>query len=381
MFIGNFNMSKFDEDERPSRSNNNSRNNNTPSRLGGLKFKSLTGFKGTPFGGKKDQTRKDRVSNENANPKQTVIDQAVIDDFVEAYIKNKADIEVCQDLLKSQFVEVASILTNYYNNDYKNIVESMNNVIKLMTTKTFVLNLLGVVKKKDDLFLNWNEDRVPIAEAISLALETSHSKMIDETKSMYIEIISEHIYDFEIKEISKKFKLTEDAAIDLVIGVPRFGRTMTDSQISHSYDNYLNMLINHGGCAIDYLNAEHQKELFYYLFIDENRVAVKAASYCLASPLLQFENEADEALYEEYLKMLYEVINEHDLEDIRVMLRHMVKTRAKIVEEKRDDAIVFDTEKAIEYDNIRKALVDYIEHSNAAKKFLDSNWTDLMSDK
>ena len=72
---------------------------------------------------------------------------------------------------------------------------------------------------------------------------------------------------------------------------------------------------------------------------------------------------------------------EHDLDDIRVMLRYIVKSRAKIVEEKRDDVLVFDTEKAIEYDNIRKALVDYIEHSNAAKKFLDDNWTDLMSAK
>lgn len=349
--------------------------NNQNSALKGLSLSSYASFlKRGPFGtnkNKKESTRVEKVQTSPSHSKNDVeIAQAALDDFVEKYTTNKSDSTYIQALLGAEYVKVAEIMEHYYDNAYQSIIESMNNVIKLMTAKTFALNLLGAVKKKDEVFDDWNYARQPIAALIALALDTHHMKMITDTKLFYVEIISEHIYDFEIKEIQSKFNLSEDAATDLVISAPSFGQDMVDAEIRHQYGAILSMLINHGKSAMEYMSAENQKELFYYIFKDEDRIAVKAVGQCLGDELIAFEEEADEALYNEYVKMLYMVLNEHDLDEIRVVLRYIVKVRAGIKKEGKDTITIFDVKKAVEYDNIKTALLDYIESSESARTFL-----------
>ena len=379
--IGNFSLGDFDgtnnTSEKSNRNKNNNNNgdnrerrNNKGTFLGRMSMTKMSDFLSSPgFGepSRKSNSRKDKVEDANNDIEMS---KAILDDFVDEYMKNKSDVAVINNLMIHQFAGIAKIMTHYYDKKYESISNSMNNVIKLMTTKTFAIGLMSLIKKKDEVFDDWGDVKRDIATLISLALETSHMKMVEETKSIYVEIISEHIWDFEIKDLQTRFKLTEDAAIDLVIGVPKFGCDMTDTEIRMQYDAVLSMLLNHGKCAINYLDAEHQKELFYYLFKDDNRIAMKAAGQCLGSELLEFEEEEDQVLYNEYVKMLYLILDEHDLEEIRSVLRYIVKTRSTMLEQEVDDVTVFDVNTALEYDNIKKAMLDYIDHSEAAKKFL-----------
>lgn len=373
-----FDMSKFNNDNsrrtqtNGTRGNNNQRqkkSNQSGNRLGKMSLESFSRYmNGTPMGSTpKQDTRKDKVSQ---NSNKAIVDQATLDDFVEEYTKNKTDSAVISSLLRTQIVEVGKIMEHYYEKTYAEVAESMTNIIKLMTTKTFAMNLIAVVKNYEEVFNDWEEDKKHIAYLISLALETHHNKMIDETKSIYVEIITEYIWSFDIKDISTRFHLSEDAAADLVIGIPCFGRDMTETQIRHQYSNFLNMLINHGASAINYLTTENQMTLFYYLFKDENKIAVKAVGQCLGDERIEFEQPEDQALYTEYVNMLYSILNEHDLDEIRVVLRYIVKVRANLRDQNKDTITVFDINKAIEYSNIKKAIVDYCEHSEAAKEFL-----------
>ena len=386
--IGNFTLGEFDNmdsfeedtmDTRSERENNNEsggksnnvrHNNNKGSFLGRMSISKMDAFLNNPgFGGSsgKSKSRKEKVQDTD---NEAEMSKAVLDDFVDEYVKNKSDVSVINNLMAVQFAGVAKIMSQYYEKKFADIADSMNNVIKLMTTKTFAIGLMSLIKKKDEVFDDWGDVKRNIAALISLALETSHMKMVEETKSIYVEIIAEHIWDFEVKELQAKFKLTDDAAIDLLIGVPKFGCNMSDTEIRSQYDTLLSMLLNHGKCAINYLDAEHQKELFYYLFKDDNRIAIKAAGQCLGDEMLSFEEAEDEALYQEYVKMLYQVVDEHDLDEIRSVLRFIVKKRSDMADKEMDTVTVFDVNTALEYENIKKAMIDYAEHSEAAKKFL-----------
>ena len=358
---------------RDRNNNNNGGNNRKPQQNGSKirmgRFTRLGEF-GESESQKPTESRKEKLAKNNINA-QVEVDHALLDDFVENYTKNKVDSAYVSNLLVTQFIDVAKAMEHYYDGAYKNILDSMNNVIRLMTTKSFAINALNVIKNHEENFPNWEEARESIAFVVSLMLECYHTKMIEETKLMYVEII-EIIWGFEIKEISDQFHLTEDAVFDLVVGVPYFGRIMSDSAIRNSYQAMLNMLINHGGAAREYLNSENQRKLFYKLFPDVERVAIKAVGNCLCDELISFDEDEDEALYNEYVEMLYNILNEHDVEDIRFVLRFVVKTRSRMAAECKDTVTVFNTERAVTYDNIKKVLLDYIEHNDNAKKFLDA---------
>lgn len=352
---------KTDREERQSNSKKNN-NEQTKSFLNKMSNISLM----TPFGGKTEpKTRKEKSNKDNT----LEMFQATLDDFVEEFKKNKSDPQAINSLMAIDFGTVAKIMTNYFDKKYESIATSFNNVIKLMTTKTFAMSLNAFYDKREDLFDNWEEIKLPIVSLIALAIETSHTKMMEETLSIYTEIL-EDAWSFEIKELTSKFQITEDAALELLISVPNFRQNMSDTQIRGCYDAILNMLLNHGKTAIQYLNAENQKELFYWFFKDENRIAVKAAGQCLGDELLQFEEAEDQSLYEEYIKALYMIVNEHDIEEIRSVLRYIVKVRSKIADENRETITVFDVGAALEYPNIKTAMLDYIDHSESAKKFL-----------
>lgn len=367
-------------ERRDENRNKNKKNNNNGPSLKGIRMDRISNYYKTgsfstePKPQTKTRTEKartEKLSHTEDNVADDVaLAQAMLDDFTEKYTTNKTDSTYLQSLIGEDLGKIAEVMFHYYDNAYQNIVESMNNVIKLMTAKAFALNLLTAIKNKDEVFRDWDYARQPIGYLIALALDTHHMKMITDTKSIYVEIISEHIFDFEIKDIQSRFHLSEDAAIDLIIGAPSFGTDMSDIDIRHQYSTILNMLINHGKSATDYMTAENQKNLFYYIFKDANRVAIKAVAQCLGDELIVFEEESDEALYNEYVKMLYDVLNEHDFDEIRFVLRYIVKVRADIKKAGKDTITTFDVKKAVEYENIKSALLDYVETSDSAKTFL-----------
>lgn len=295
------------------------------------------------------------------------VKQSVLDDFISSYNKNRMNSQVVNDLILDNFVDVCDIMTHYFDNKYSKIVESMNNVLKVMETKVFATRLSALIKQQENFS---DEFRSNLAELISLTLESRHSVMADDTKIMYAEIMKEHLFSFDIADMMERFRLSEEAALDLVIGLPLFGKTINDATIARYAEKYVELLINHADTMIDYMTAEAQKELFYYIFKDANGIALKAVGRCLSHELIAFDNDKMSALYTEFIKMLYLILDEHDISEIRFVLKFIVKVMSERVEAGKELPIVYSTETASACENIKKAIVNYAETSEAAKRFL-----------
>lgn len=358
---------------------NNNRNNNqsqTPRSYLGTNFAShmIGGFGPSITKTVKEEKAKEAETpdnNQDAEAKYLEDCKNLLDEFVQTYKDNKTNPNVLNDLMDDKFIEVCEVMDKYYDKGMESIVSSMNSILVLSTIKAFSITVNNFMSRKDEVIDDFNSVKRYIAGFLSLALETNHNRMMSDTKSIYIDIITD-IYEFEVKDLSIRFNLTEDAILDLLIGIPHFGEDMTISQIKSCYDNFLEMLINHGRSAIDYMNAEHQKELFYYLFKDADGIAVKAAGQCLSDPRIVFDDEQDQALYQEYIKMLYEVVNEHDINEIKMVIRFIITTRERMKKVNEGEITAFDVKEALEYENIKTAITDYLanDKNGKAKEFL-----------
>lgn len=360
------------------RNNNNNRTNNQPKPRSylGTNFAShmIMGFGPSIVKTTREEKAKEAEANvETQTTEEKYLDECktLLDDFVQTYKDNKTNPNVLNDLMDEKFVRVCEIMDKYYDKEMESIVSSMNNILTLSTIKAFSVTVNTFMSRKDEVIEDFNAVKRTIASFLSLALETNHNRMMSDTKSVYIDIITD-IYEFEVKDLSIRFNLTEDAILDLLIGIPHFGENMTSSQIKSCYDSFLEMLINHGRSAIDYMTAEHQKELFYYLFKDSDGIAVKAAGQCLSDPRIVFDDEQDQALYKEYIKMLYDVVNEHDINEIKMVLRFIVNTRERMQKKNEGEITAFDVNEALEYENIKTAITDYLanDKNGKAKEFL-----------
>lgn len=358
---------------------NNNRNNNrsqTPRSYLGTNFAShmIGGFGPSITKTVKEEKAKEAETpdnNQDSEAKYLEDCKNLLDEFVQTYKDNKTNPNVLNDLMDDKFIEVCKVMDKYYDKGMESIVSSMNSILVLSTIKAFSITVNNFMSRKDEVIDDFNSVKRYIAGFLSLALETNHNRMMSDTKSIYIDIITD-IYEFEVKDLSIRFNLTEDAILDLLIGIPHFGEDMTISQIKSCYDNFLEMLINHGRSAIDYMNAEHQKELFYYLFKDADGIAVKAAGQCLSDPRIVFDDEQDQALYQEYIKMLYEVVNEHDINEIKMVIRFIITTRERMKKANEGEITAFDAKEALEYENIKTAITDYLanDKNGKAKEFL-----------
>ena len=297
------------------------------------------------------------------------LDIAILDDFITAFDANKKNASALFGLISKEFAPVANIIANkYYSPKYEPAIESMNKIIMGMTTKVFATALLTVVK--DNMIDNFDDVKTDIASIITVALDSSSSKMRDDTISIYVEIVSEHIWALEIKDMMTTIGVDEDTAIDIVVAIPTFGKKMTELQLKNAAPRFWAIITDHAESMINTMNAENQKKLFYYVFPDLDRQALKVVGKCMSYELIDQPDERNAALYTEYQRALYEMLDDNDIADIKYTLKFLVGEMARNEELHRDAPIVFNTNTALNYDNIRKAIVDIVATDDTAKKFL-----------
>ena len=307
--------------------------------------------------------------NENKKVDRVELDVALLDDFTKSFADNKTNATGLYSLLSKEFPTVAGIISSkYYNPKYEAHIESMNKVITIMTTKLFATALLTVVK--DKMIDDFDEVKSDIASVITVALDSSSNKMRDDTISLYVEIVSEHIWELEIKDMMSTIGVDEDAAIDIVLAIPTFKKKMTELQLKNAAPRFLAILVDHAETMIDTMDADNQKKLFYYIFPDIDRQALKVIGKCLSYELINQTDERVAALYNQYQRALYEMLDDNDISDIKYTLKFLVSEMARNEELHRDAPIVFDPNTAINYDNIRKAIVDLVSSDESAKKYL-----------
>ena len=319
---------------------------------------------------KRQNNRQDRDQKQPSKESKMELDVAMLQQFAQDFTENKANSAAVYSILQNQFVDVAKLITEkYYDPKYDNAVQEMNVVLKLFTTQLATVALASTIK--DGMYENFDEDKVYIAAFISLALDTCNNQMVDKTIATYVELISEYIWKNEIKEMCSRLGMEEDVAIDMVIAVPYLGKQMTEVQLRAYAPKFLSVLLDYSESLIDTMTAENQKEWFYFIFPDINNQGLKVAGKCLSYELLEFNDEKQNALYAEYVTMLYMILHEHDIVDIKMVLRFIVNELKRRKKEHRDNVIVFDPEYAVKCsENIEKALVDYCGKDIEAREIL-----------
>ena len=79
-------------------------------------------------------------------------------------------------------------------------------------------------------------------------------------------------------------------------------------------------------------------------------------------------DEKRAALYDQYKKMLYLILDEQDLTDIEYVIQFIYKSVKD--EDANKPAILFNGRDAAEYDNVAKAVKNFIEDNKDSKEVL-----------
>lgn len=345
----------------PKRNGGRRDSNRRPSTLTTVRL-GQTGFKLTidkPYHGKLNNPNDKKEEKKEQKSSAVKEDIKFVEDFNTEFADNKTNSEALCSILNKGVMQVANIIaTKYFDNRYESGVAVFNRTLKIMTTKLFATNLLTCVKTgvfEED----WEETKADLAALISLALDTSSNSMKDETIGIYVEIVSEHIWQNEIKEMCNLIGLDEESAIDTAIAIPYFGKTMTELELKQYVPKFWAVIQEHAEELIDTMDAENQKKLFYFLFPQrDNRQLQKAIGKCLTYELVEQPDDKSKALYEQYQEALYLMLNELDIEDIEYVLKFVNKEVARRKGLHNDAPIIYDELKAADYDDVRKAMAN-----------------------
>ena len=291
----------------------------------------------------------------------------ILQDFVDDIIDNKTDGSAVREIIDKNFIDVCDVMIHYYERKYDNIIDTMNEVIKVMTTNRFSESLLAVISqdyKMDD----WGQYKRNIAKVISIVLQTSSDEITESAQNNYIEIITDYIYNGEIAELVNGTGIYEDAVIDLFITIPDFGTKMNMADINASYNNFAATIIRYYDELINYADKDFLKDLFYKIFPDIDGQAARVVGKCLSNADPDFKGTEEQIdvmvrLFDEYVKMLYEVLNDNEISEISNTLTFIATTLEK--NGKKMDDIIFNLEDAWEYNNIRKAYFQLTRTNNS----------------
>ena len=342
---------------------------NEPSKLNRIDFSSFrTTFDAFSVGKKNKNEKEEKKKIINPSDDSAIdIEKALMEDFVTDYTANKTNVTELYNLLRNDFPAIAEIISNkYFNKKYVDIVPTMNAVIKLMTTKVFATSLLSTIK---DGAFELEDIKYDFGKLISMVLRTSNSKMVDSTMAAYVEIMADHLYNIEMKQL-QELGLSDEAATDVVIGIPKLMTQMTENDLKYSVGEFIGIILEHCDTTINTMDAESQKKLFYTIFPQIKYQTNKAVGKCFIADELDLgKDEKRAALYNEYVKMLYMILDEQDIQDIEYVLSFIYKT-TKANDDANKAAILFNGKVAVEYDNIAKALKDFVENNKDSKEIL-----------
>lgn len=342
---------------------------NEPSKLNRIDFGSFrTTFDAFSVVKKNKNEKEEKKKIINPSDDSAIdIEKALMEDFVTDYTANKTNVTELYNLLRNDFPAIAEIISNkYFNKKYVDIVPTMNAVIKLMTTKVFATSLLSTIK---DGAFELEDIKYDFGKLISMVLRTSNSKMVDSTMAAYVEIMADHLYNIEMKQL-QELGLSDEAATDVVIGIPKLMTQMTENDLKYSVGEFIGIILEHCDTTINTMDAESQKKLFYTIFPQIKYQTNKAVGKCFIADELDLgKDEKRAALYNEYVKMLYMILDEQDIQDIEYVLSFIYKT-TKANDDANKAAILFNGKVAVEYDNIAKALKDFVENNKDSKEIL-----------
>lgn len=319
----------------------------------------------------KGRSEKSTRSDQQAPKQETKRDRRVeaILDFCDTFQDSVNDYRSLQEHVIAEFPSIVGYLRSYYNNDSgPAFVDAENRLIKLMSTSQFA-NVLGSVLQNGD----WNDDGTyakiwrSIAFALSVALETSHERMHAKVIQKYAVDILPRMWNPEINEMVRECGITKDLALDLTIAIPMVGGNWNGSSVDALYMRFLDKMLDHAENNMDVLNYEVQGMLYDKLFGVKNKTALNViGKFLVSEPIKDLSGEVTQAVYKEFIKMLYTKLDEYDVDQIAYVFRYIVKCR----KENPDRSTIFMSTDVKQYENVRKGMMMVLDENKDAMDYL-----------
>lgn len=317
-----------------------------------------------------DRDNDSRRKKDNKPESKVESNYKTLSDFVNNFLSNKRNPNKLIDDM-DMFCDIAEIMSHYYDDKYRNnnkMVDVMNKMIDIGTSKLFCSSLniainRGVVELSEyPIFY--------LKKFINLVLITSKDKMTAETINMYVDMVVEKIDDISVTLLMDEYGMSDDLAEDLVIGIPFIGNSdpILVSDINRYAPEFIRCLLGNIDSSKLTMNSDMQEKLFVNIFRDDDSI-LKAIGVCLSDFRLQVDSGNEEAVYDEYIKMLYLLLNDYDIPDIKTVIKYIAKILS-IDETKDVESILFDKEVVLDYENISKALAGLADNPTVSKIFL-----------
>lgn len=363
--------------------NNNGRRNNRPNNNGGSYYQNndnrsnkKRGYGADEYQFKNssyltDEIRESMNNDNNGNGEQPVErdDRRAndINAFCDDFADSSQDFKRMRDVVIDEFPDAVRHIKGYYNQKNGPLyVDAVNRLIKTVCTSQFANALdtileAGVWREDDTYNRIWRH----LAFALSTALETRYESMHSDTVRKYATKILPRMWSPEINEIVEETGVTKDLALDLIIAIPMVGAEWNGSSIDAFYGRFLDKMLSHAEDNMDVLNYEVQGML-YSRFFGNGKTALKViGKFLTMKPITEFASDVQEAVYKDFIKMLYVKLDKYDIKDIAYVFTY-VKMHRK---QESADTIFVSTE-ASKFENVKKGLLQALDDDPEAMTYL-----------
>lgn len=323
-----------------------------------------------------DTPDKRESSNEKTEPEIVHVEEFdYMEDFLDEYLSDevKTNFSKQKDAIYDHILDIAGIISHYFNPKYRDIVPEMDLVLQVMVTDSFarafynvLVNAIREQEDPDEKFANWEEDYEVVGMMVAVLLGTRRQEMTEETEALYMTKVAKGIWNEEIRQLTNATHITEELATDLILRTPVTPDKMKDYHIEMFYKGFLDSMLLHADDNIEVLDRNTQRKIFHFIY-GKGKNAAKVIGRNLSDPVRDGLESVEKMVYTEFRSMLYEALDGFDIGIIKFVLKFIVNQKKMNPSAK----IVFDFNAAVDYPNINRALQLYIGEDKDAKDCLN----------
>lgn len=316
------------------------------------------------------------LSNEKTEPEIVHVEEFdYMEDFLDEYLSDevKTNFSKQKDVIYDHILDIAGIISHYFNPKYRDIVPEMDLVLQVMVTDSFarafynvLVNTIREQEDPDEKFANWEEDYEVVGMMVAVLLGTRRQEMTEETEALYMTKVAKGIWNEEIRQLTNATHITEELATDLILRTPVTPDKMKDYHIEMFYKGFLDSMLLHADDNIEVLDRNTQRKIFHFIY-GKGKNAAKVIGRNLSDPVRDGLESVEKMVYTEFRSMLYEALDGFDIGIIKFVLKFIVNQKKINPSAK----IVFDFNTAVDYPNINRALQLYIGEDKDAKDCLN----------
>lgn len=294
--------------------------------------------------------------------------------FIQDFYDNVDNYQELKGIIQDDLPEVVSVMTYYYTKyNSKKQLQIMNDFVKLIGTSNFAKVFAKIFESRIWLEdCTWDNMWQAVAFSLSIALETNHERMNSDVVRKYVRDILPRIWGPEIENITKQCGVTKDLALDLLIAIPLIGeKYWNNASIEALYSRFLDKMLIHADDNMDVLNWEIQGRLFQTFFGSSSVAKKVIGKYMSTMDIPESGETVKDAVYKEFIKMIYSKLDRYDIKDITFVLSYVASSIKRLDEAGQDiKHLVFSFDRCKRFTNIMKGISCTIEENPDMGKYL-----------